>query len=194
MNTQMLSELFGGAERYKALKCIFADPSRDFGSRELASEAHIDPGNASRWLRRWTEAGILEKKEVFKRPRYLASRDPALAHLRLFFQQDSDLARILREQIARLGERVEAAVVFGSTANGTATADSDIDLLLVTDMPRVEAQAFFKPIGRKLGRPVNVLTYEAQSWKHAVERANPLAAEILAGALIPLKGDIHAVA
>ena len=194
MNTQMLSELFGGAERYKALRCVFANPERDFGARELASEAHIDPGNASRWLRRWADTGLLEKKEVLKRPRYVASRDPALAHLRQFFQQDNDLARTLGDKVIELGKRVEAAAIFGSMAQGTAMADSDIDLLLVTDMSRVEAQTAFKAPGRTLGRPVNVLTYDAKSWKRALADNNPLTTEILGGALIPLKGDLRAIA
>lgn len=190
----MLSELFGGAERYKALKCLFANPGRDFGARELANEADIDPGNASRWLRRWETVGLLEKKEILGRPRYLASSDPALAHLKLFFQQDSELARLLRAKVSELGERVQAAAVFGSTAKGTAGTDSDIDLLLVTSMPRVEAQALFKPLGRQLKRPVNVLTYEPRRWKEAVIGGNPFANEILGDALIPLKGDLHTVA
>lgn len=193
MNVQMLSELFGGAERYKALKCLFANPGRDFGARELASEARIDPGNASRWLRRWADAGLLDKKEILKRPRYAASRDRALFHLRSFFQQDSEMARMLGTQVAKLGARVEAAAVFGSTAQGTDTADSDIDLLLLTDMPRVEAQTLFKPVGRQLGRQVNVLTYEPSRWKEAVASGNPLVTGILGGAHIELKEDVRAV-
>jgi hypothetical protein len=43
MNTKMLSELFGGAERYKALKCLFANPGRDFGVRELVGEHKSPP-------------------------------------------------------------------------------------------------------------------------------------------------------
>ena len=194
MNAQMLSELFGGAERYKALRCLFAEPTRDFGARELAAEADIDPGNASRWLRRWADVGLLERKEILKRPRYLVSRDPALTHLRLFLQQDSKLARVLGERVVELGARVEAAAIFGSTAKGAETADSDIDLLLLTDMSRVEAQAAFKPAGRELGRPVNVLTYEPRRWKKAVAGENPFVADILGGALIELKGDVHALA
>lgn len=194
MNTQMLSELFGGTERYKALKCLFANPARDFGARELAGEARIDPGNASRWLRRWADAGLLEKKEILKRPRYFASRDPGLSNLRLFFQQDNELVRLLGAQVAKLGERVEAAAVFGSTAQGTDNIDSDIDVLLLTDMSSVEAQTLFKPVGRQLSRPVNVLVYEARRWRDAVSSGDPLVAEILGDALIALKGDLHAIA
>ncbi|VCU68944.1 hypothetical protein PIGHUM_01003 [Pigmentiphaga humi] len=194
MNTQMLAELFGGMERYKALKCLFAHPSRDFGARELAGEAQVDPGNASRWLRRWAAVGLLEKKEVFNRPRYSASRDPNLEHLRLFFQRESQLVRRIGERIADLGERVDAAAIFGSVAKGTDGVDSDIDLLLLTTMPGVEAQAFFKPVGRELQRSINVLTYETDRWKEAVADGNPFVSEILDGALIVLKGDLHAIA
>ncbi|MFT3816399.1 MAG: nucleotidyltransferase domain-containing protein [Rubrivivax sp.] len=194
MNVQMLAELFGGAERSKALKCLFANPGRDFGARELASAAQVDPGNASRWLRRWAAAGLLETRQVLNRPRYSVSRDPSLAHLKLFFQHDSELARAIGAQIARLGGRVEAAAVFGSTAQGTDAADSDVDLLLLTDMPRVEAQALFKPVGRWLKRPINVLTYEPARWKKARAGGDPLVSEILGGALIELKGDLHAIA
>jgi predicted nucleotidyltransferase len=194
MNDRMSTELFGGADRYKALKCIFQNPGRHFGARELAAEAHIDPGNASRWLRRWAEAGLLEKTLVLNMPRYAAAADPALKHLSLFFQQDSDMVRQLRDRVGEIGVPVDAAVVFGSTAKGTAGADSDIDVLLLTDMPRLAAQTFFKPVARKLGRPVNVLVYKTKSWKEAVANDNPLAIDILGGSLIALKGDIHAIA
>ncbi|NNU44764.1 hypothetical protein [Ramlibacter montanisoli] len=47
-----MTELLGGAGRYKALRCLYEQPSRAFGTRELAALAGIDPSNASRWLRR----------------------------------------------------------------------------------------------------------------------------------------------
>ena len=60
MNTALLSELFGGLSRYKALRCLYEQPARAFGTRELATLAGIDAGNASRWLRRWSEVGLVE--------------------------------------------------------------------------------------------------------------------------------------
>jgi predicted nucleotidyltransferase len=194
MNDRLSTELFGGADRYKALRCIFQNPGRHFGARELAAEADIDPGNASRWLRRWAEAGLLEKTTVLNMPRYTAAADPALKHLGLFFQQDSDMVRQLRERIAEATTTIDAAAVFGSTAKGTAGADSDIDVLLLTDMSRLAAQTFFKPVARKLERPVNVLVYKTRDWKEAVAAGNPLALDILGGSLIELKGDIHGIA
>ena len=194
MTTARYSELFGGADRYKALKCLFGNPTRTFGARELAAEAQIDPGNASRWLRRWADAGLLERTQVLQYPRYGVARDPALDQLQKFFQQDSALVDQLRERVARLGPRVTSAAVFGSVARGEATGSSDVDLILVTDMSRLEAQAAFKALARKIGRQIDVLPFTHQQWQESVSTKNPLAMSILATPPLILKGSLDAAA
>lgn len=192
MNTELLGELFGGAGRYRALGYVFEDPGRDFGPRELAQNAGVDPGNASRWLRRWERLGLVQKTIVLNRTRYCASKDPSLKHLVLLFQEGGQLASDFKQRLAELGDRAEAAAIFGSVAKGAATSDSDIDLLLIGEVSRLEAQAFFKPLGRKLGRPVNVTVFTRQEWDAALAAKNALATDINSGAKIALKGTLDA--
>jgi predicted nucleotidyltransferase len=194
VNNEMLSELFGGADRYSALRCLFSEPEHAFGARELAARAGIDPGNASRWLRRWSACGLIERLYERGIPRYRASTDPQLVFLQRFLQQGSQWVEALRSQLRELDDRVDAAAVFGSAASGKLQGDSDIDLLLLTSMSRLEAQTAFKAIGRRIGRAVNVLAYRPAQWEHALELNNPLALEIANGPLIVLKGDLHAAA
>lgn len=190
-NTQALIELFGGTTRYKALKGLFEDPEQAYSAKELAAKVGISPGNASDLLLRWTRQGLVTKTFVLKYPRYAATKDPAFQPIRELFQQGSDLVRELKTRLGELGEgTVAAAAVFGSVASGKVTEASDVDLLLLTEMSRVEAQALFKPVGRKLGRPVNVLAYAPEEWAAAVRDGNPLAHEILKSPLILVKGDI----
>ena len=187
-----MSELLGGAGRYKALRCLFEHPDKGYGPRELAAETGVDPGNLSRWLRRWADLGLLERRTQSRQTVYVASMDPALAPLRTLLQQDSELVRVLRERLAELKAPVVAAAVFGSSARGEAHADSDIDLLLVTDASRLQAQAHFKPAGRALGRPVNVLTFTPDQWAKAMRSGDELVAEILRNPIIPLQGELNA--
>jgi predicted nucleotidyltransferase len=194
MNDLMFTELFGGADRYRALRCLFGNPAQTFGPRELASLAGIDPGNASRWLRRWADSGLLEKKVLQDRPRYKAAKDPALKPLQALFEQESELISQVRAGVESLGKRVKAAAIFGSIASGTASPASDIDLLLLTEMPRVQAQAAFKPLARKLGRPIDVLTYAPAEWEKALAASNTFASGILNGPKIILKGELSASA
>lgn len=194
MNTVLMNELLGGASRYQALRCLYESPERRFRVRELASEAGIDPGNASRWLRRWAYVGLLQTFNERGQTVYSASSDPALQSLRTLLQQDSETARLLREAVERFEDPV-AAAIFGSTARGEAYAASDVDLLLIADgTSRLKAQAHFKNVGRQLGRPVNVLLYAAKEWRKAREQGDPLVHDILSRGFIALKGDIHAIA
>jgi hypothetical protein len=188
---KLMQELFGGVERSKALAYLFEHAERDFGSRELAQAAGVDAGNTSRWLRRWAEAGILERSTSTGRARYRVSQDAGLNPLIAFFQQFGSPARLLRQRVQDLGDEVQAAAIFGSTAAGAAGSASDIDVLLLTDMPRVRAQALFKAPARELGRAVNVLAYSPEAWRAAVQEGNPLALDILHGPLTRLKGDLH---
>lgn len=187
-----MSELLGGSARYKALRCVYEQPTRAFGTRELAAAAGIDPANASRWLRRWSEVGLVEKRIERGAPVFQASRNASLAPLAQLLQQDTRTRQLLASQVDTLGEKVEAAAIFGSAARGDSAEDSDIDLLLLTDLPQLKTQALFKGAGRELGRPVNVLAYAPSAWREAIRKKDAFVLEILNSPMVLLKGDVHA--
>lgn len=190
MNLQMMAELFGGASRYQALRVLFENPKKGYGARELGAIAGIDPGAASRWLRRWADIGLLDKVAESKTACYRISSDPALCSLIDFFKQDSTVLRVLRERLAETEISSQAAAIFGSVARGTEHAESDIDLLVITEGSRLELQAHFKPAGRTLNRKVNVLTFTPDEWSRGAQD-NLLIKEILSNPLIAIKGTVH---
>ena len=192
LNAAMMAELLGGAARYKALRCLYEHPTRAFGTRELASAAGIDPSNASRWLRRWSDLGLVERGIQRGGPVFKASRDPGLKPLAQLLQQDTLTSRVLLARVEQLGKEVAAAAIFGSSARGQTQEGSDIDLLLLTDMSQLKAQAFFKAAGRTLGRPVNVLAYPREAWDEALRRGDVLASDIASQPVIMLKGTLDA--
>ncbi|WP_431051095.1 nucleotidyltransferase domain-containing protein [Roseateles sp. L2-2] len=193
MNASLMNELVGGAARYRALRCLYEQAEREFGTRELAAAAEIDPSNASRWLRRWAEVGLVDRRAVRGLAVFRASSDPALAPLRALVMQDSELVRVMREHLATLKGQIEVAALFGSAARADMHSDSDIDLLVLTpDLSRLQAQAHFKPAGRALKRAVNVLVYTPEDWRQARDDRNPFVLDILGHPTIELKGSLHA--
>jgi predicted nucleotidyltransferase len=187
MNAALLAELLGGTARYKALQCLYGQAERRFGTRELAAAAGIDPGNASRWLRRWADVGLVERVTERGHSLFRASLDPDLAPLRHLLQRDSEAARVLRQALGTLNGDIVAAAIFGSVARGDTGVDSDIDLLLVSpDLSALEAQAHFKPAGRKLGRPVNVQVFTPHDWRDAVDRGDPFVRDLRENPLVHL--------
>jgi predicted nucleotidyltransferase len=191
MNSALMSELLGGAGRYQALRCLYEEPSRAFGTRELATLAGIDPANASRWLRRWSDVGLVKRRMERGVPVFQASRDPGLAALAELLQQDARTSQLLADEVERLGDKVDAAAIFGSAARGTSDEGSDIDLLLLTELPQLKAQALFKASGRELGRPVNVLAYSQSAWRDAIRKRDAFVLEILNSPMVLLRGDVR---
>jgi len=191
MNQATLAELFGSADRFRALRTIFSEPGRGFGQRELARAAGVDPGNVSRLLKRWLEVGLVQRIQKDGLPRYYATKDPAFAPLVALMQQDSELIRTLRDFLASL-EGVQVAVIFGSFARGEEAAESDIDVLVLGKLSELKVNTLLKPVGRKLGRPVHASVSTIKDFRNQIQAGESFAREIVQGPRIALIGDLDA--
>lgn len=191
MNQATLVELFGSADRYKALRALFSEPGRGFGQRELAKAAGIDPGNVSRLLKRWTEAGLVQRVQKDGLPRYYAAKDPVLAPLVMLMQQDSALVRTLHDFLAKV-EGVQVALIFGSIARGDENAESDVDVLVLGSVSELKLNTLLKPVGRELGRPVHASVSTIKSFQKQVQAGESFARDIVRGPRIALIGDFDA--
>ncbi len=191
MNDTLLVEMFGGLARLKVLQALYAEPGRGYGPRELASAAGIDPGNTARLLKRWTEAGLVQRRQQDGLPRYYASTDPQLAPLVTLMQQDSALVRTLREALATVAG-IEVAVVFGSVARGEATASSDVDVLVLGTASELKVNAALRPAGRTLGRKIHATACNIEAFIKQVQERESFAQEVTQSPRIPLIGQFDA--
>ena len=191
MNESTLAELFGGVGRFRALRALFGEPGRGFGQRELAAEAGIDPGNVSRLLKRWTEAGLILRRQQDGLPRYYAGADPSLAPLATLMQQDSRLVHTLREALAAV-PGVHVAVVFGSVARGEARAGSDVDLLVLGTASELKLNGALKSVGRAMGRPVHATSFTVDAFAKQLRAGEGFAQGVALGPRIAVIGDFDA--
>jgi len=191
MNESQLTEVFGSADRFRALRALFAEPSRGFGLRELAAEAGVDSGNVSRMLKRWVAAGLVVRRVADGLPRYHVSPDPTLAPLVQLMQQDSALVRTLREALQPI-KGIQVALLFGSVARGQAGAGSDIDVLVLGHVSELKVNVALKPAGRSLGREIHATACTIDSFHEQLLGRESFAQDIVRGPRTPLIGDFDA--
>jgi predicted nucleotidyltransferase len=193
--TSLADALFTKTQQ-RVLALLFGQPQRSFFATEVIGLAGAGSGAVQRELKRLTESGLLNATRVGNQRHYQAAENsPLFAPLREIVLKTSGLAEPLREALAPLSRRIEAACVYGSIASGTDTAQSDIDLLVVADdLSLEELYGALAHVEKRLARPVNPTLYSLAEFRKRKRAGNAFLTKVLNGRTLELIGDIHALA
>lgn len=186
----MLIDILLGSYRKKVLSALLLHPDADYHVRELARWTGTAPGTLHKELARLAEAGLLLRKVQGNQVRYQANRQcPVFTELAGLLRKTTGAAEVLTQALSPLLPAV--ALIFGSVARGTETANSDIDLLVLADAGFAEVVKAIYPTQAMLGREVNPVVYSAAEFRRRTQDGEPLVSEILASPKIFLIGVEH---
>jgi predicted nucleotidyltransferase len=150
------ADLLFSAYRRKVLAPLLLRPDDALHVREIARLTGVPVGSLHRELRTLTAAGLLAREPVGNQVRYRANRAcPIYPELAEIFRKTIGLADLVRDTLRPLGERVLVAFVFGSMADGSAQASSDVDLFVVGDATYADVVERLLPLRERLGREIN---------------------------------------
>lgn len=142
--------------RRQVLGLLLLRPEDGLHVREISRLTGVPPGSLHRELRTLTEAGLLRREPMGNQVRYQANRScPIYPELAEIFRKTAGLADLLREALAPLADRIAAAFVFGSFAQGMESVHSDVDVFVIGDADFAEVVAVLSPLRERLGREVN---------------------------------------
>jgi predicted nucleotidyltransferase len=192
--TTLSDALFSGTQQ-RVLGLLFGQPHRSFFATELINLVGAGSGGVQRELKRLTDSGLVTAQRIGNQRHFQANPDsPLFAPLRDIVMKTTGLAQPLVDALAPLADRILAACVYGSVAKGVVTASSDIDLLVISDQLTLEAlYKVLEPVEKQLARPINPTLYTKGEFSKRRRAANPFVTKVLAGELLPIIGDVHAV-
>lgn len=193
--TSLADALFSGTQQ-RVLGLLFGQPGRSFFATELIALAGSGSGAVQRELKRLVGSGLVTLARVGNQCHYQANPDsPLFVALNDIVLKTSGLAEPIQSALLPLAEKVLAACVYGSVAAGADTAGSDIDVLLVAEaLTLEEAYAALEPVEQRLARKISVTLYTPAEFSRRKAGGNAFLTKVLAGPIIPLLGDIHALA
>lgn len=127
------SALFSNTQR-RVLAFLFGQPERSFFATELIGLVDSGSGAVQRELKRLTESGLVTVSRLGNQKHYQANPESSIfSELCAIVQKTVGLAEPLRAALEPFTGAIVAAFVYGSVAKGSDTAQSDIDLMVVSD-------------------------------------------------------------
>ncbi|HYU34016.1 MAG TPA: nucleotidyltransferase domain-containing protein [Thermoanaerobaculia bacterium] len=194
-STNLADALFSPVQQ-RVLALLFGQPGRSFRSAEVIALAGSGTGAAHRQLVRLAESGLVTVTQVGNQKYYQANREsPVFTELHGLVVKTIGLVGPLEEALARFRDRIEAAFVYGSIAKGTDTAQSDIDLMVISDdLAYADLYSALQEAEATLRRPVHVSLATAAEWKRKLTSGNPFVTKIQAQPKILLIGSTNDLA
>ena len=174
----------------RLLALLFGQPGRSFFATELIRLTGSGSGAVQRELKRFASSGLVSVSSIGRQKHYQANPDcPVFEEVSGIVRKTLALAEPIRRALEALADRIELALVYGSVVEGSDTAGSDIDLLVVADGVMLEeVYAALSPVETGLARRIRPALYTPREFDERKAAGNPFLTNELAGEYIVLIG------
>lgn len=172
---------------------LFGQPERSYHLSELRRLTGLGSASLQRELRRLGDAGLVDSERVGNLRRFRANpSSPVFAELVALTRKTLGTVPLLRDALAPLAPRLQAAWIYGSVARQTDTAQSDIDVMLVgSDLSLGEVMERLMPLEAQLNRKINPTCYTPGEFERRRAEPDSFVNRVLAQPTLALIGDAH---
>jgi predicted nucleotidyltransferase len=163
----------------RVLEFFFAHPMAEFHEREVLRGTGISKGSANRILRQLAALSLLTRAEKGRMVFYrLNAGDPFVRQMKV-----AENVWTLRPFVEGLKETARKILLFGSCAEGTDVAESDIDVLILTDNKKA-AKEKVTSFNRKSGRQMAPVIVDMEEFAKMRKEDRPLFERIDRGIML----------
>jgi predicted nucleotidyltransferase len=187
----LLGDVLFTKTQQKVLGLLFSNPEDTFYLNEIVRLADIGKGTVSRELERMLNAELVSSIRVGNQIHYQANKDcPIYRELTSIVRKTFGIADVIKQGLSGLFDEIRYAFVYGSISKGEEKANSDIDLLIVTDtIEYVDVIKALADAEKLLGRPINPSLYSARQIKDKLKSKNSFIIRIFEQDKIWIKGS-----
>ena len=188
---KVASTLFGKT-RLAVLTVLFEQPQRPRYLRELARLTGVSTGALQLELSRLTEANLLLRERDGNRVAYRPNTTSQIfEELSSIVHKTCGIPGLIRHALASHGGRISQALIYGSLAKGTSQSASDVDLLVVGNIPLKDLVQSLSQVEGDIGREINPRLFTEKEFKAKIAANDRFLAGILNGPTLPVIGETH---
>ena len=187
------SSLFSDSQA-KLLPWLFGQPERSYHLSELRRLTALGSASLQRELNRLVDSQLVQSTRVGNLRCFQANpQSPVYTELVALTRKTMGAAPLLQQALQPMAASISNAFIFGSVAKGTDTANSDVDVLLVSEgLLLGDILQVLLPIETLLGRKINPTCYTPSECAKRLAEPDSFLNRILAQPTLPLIGEVHA--
>lgn len=172
--------LFPNRYRRRVLSLLLMNPQRWVHLRELARLTKASPGTLKKELDALETSGLLTVRKVGNQTQFCANTMHAVyPELSGLIRKTTGLHDVLASALQPLAAQVEVAFAFGSVANATETAHSDVDVLVIGAAGFGEVVNSLYDAQSALGREINPRVMTREEWRAKRSAGNAFVEEVM---------------
>ena len=189
--TSLGEALFTKTQR-RVLGLLFGNPDRSYYVNEIVRFASAGIGTVQRELERLATARLVSVSKIGNQKHYQANRGaPIFSELRGIVLKTFGVADHLQSALAPLASRINTAFVYGSVADGTDTANSDIDIMVVGSVSFEEVVRALHASQEELRREINSNVYGPAEFKKKTKEKEGFLSRVLGESKLFILGTEH---
>ena len=188
-----LSDLFPKT-RAEILRLLFETGDQEIHLRDLARLAGLSPAALQKELTNLAAKEFVLTRRDGNRLYYRANiAHPLYPELRGIVLKTAGIAAELGRALVAI-EGIDLALIFGSIAAGTATGQSDVDLLVIGNTGLRKITPALRGVAETLGRAINPICFTPAEWREKRGKGDAFATRVSAEPKLWLKGGPDALA
>jgi len=158
----------------RVLGLIFAHPERSFYTSEIIRTVDSGTGAVERELSRLQRSGLISAERIGNQKHYRANQhSPIFEELHGLILKTVALKVPLAHSLEPFADRIRTAFIFGSVADGTDHAESDIDLMVIgDDLNYAELYSALQDVEDRVRRKVNPVFLAVDEWRRRSSRSD----------------------
>ena len=184
----MLEALIPSKTRVKLLTLFLLNPENEYYVREIVRMIGENYNAVRRELANLEAFGLITGNKKGNLQFYSVNRDFYLYQdLQKIVLKTEGVAKIIREDLARI-PGIECIFIYGSFAQGTAGAKSDIDLFIIGDIDENMLIPLIHEGEQKTNRELNYTLMKGDEFRSRKESGDPFVKNVMNEPQIPIIG------
>jgi predicted nucleotidyltransferase len=185
----MLERLFTSRVRVRLLILFLTHPGEAFYIRQIVRLTGETYNNVRQELQNLAQLGLILSERRANATYYQANVQHLLfPELKRIILKTEAVGDRLREALTGLRD-IRVAFIYGSTAKGTESPSSDVDLMVIGEVDLDALDRAIDSIEEEIGRTVNYTLFRVEEWQKRVAQGHSFLTDVLTHDKIFVIGD-----